>query len=85
MVKNTLGELGLDAKPTLLVLNKVDLLLKSDGMAHGYNATANLKPDMTGAITVSAAKRIGLDALLRGVDQALAEVVRVTVPAEAAF
>ena len=85
VVKNTLGELGLDAKPTLLVLNKVDLLLKSDGMAPGYNATANLKPDMAGAITVSAAKRIGLDALLRGVDQALAEVVRVTVPAEAAF
>jgi GTP-binding protein HflX len=84
VVKNTLGELGLDAKPTLLVLNKVDLLLKSDGMAPGYNATANLKPDMAGAITVSAAKRIGLDALLRGVDQALAEVVRVTVPAEAA-
>jgi GTP-binding protein HflX len=85
VVKNTLGELGLDAKPTLLVLNKVDLLLKSDGMAPGYNAAANLKPDMDGAITVSAAKRIGLDALLRGVDQALAEVVRVTVPAEAAF
>ena len=84
VVKNTLGELGLDAKPTLLVLNKVDLLLKSDGMAPGYNATANLNPDMAGAITVSAAKRIGLDALLRGVDQALAEVVRVTVPAEAA-
>ena len=85
VVKNTLGELGLDAKPMFLVLNKVDLLLKSDGMAPGYNATANLMPDMAGAITVSAAKRIGLDALLRGVDQALAEVVRVTVPAEAAF
>jgi GTP-binding protein HflX len=85
VVKNTLGELGLDAKPMFLVLNKVDLLLKSDGIAPGYNATANLMPDMAGAITVSAAKRIGLDALLRGVDQALAEVVRVTVPAEAAF
>jgi 50S ribosomal subunit-associated GTPase HflX len=78
VVRDTLSEMGLEAKPTLLVLNKVDLLLSGNGSALEDHAVA-------GAITVSAAKRIGLDALLRGVDQALAEVVRVTVPAEAAF
>jgi GTP-binding protein HflX len=78
VVRDTLSEMGLEAKPTLLVLNKVDLLLNDSGSAFDDHAAA-------GAITVSAAKRIGLDALLRGIDQALAEVVRVTVPAEAAF
>ncbi len=85
VVNDTLSELGLDAKPTLLVLNKVDLLLKDNGMAPDDHATDGLRPDMAGTIIVSAAKRIGLDALLRGVDQALAEVVRVTIPAEAAW
>ncbi|MCH7705792.1 MAG: GTPase HflX, partial [Chloroflexi bacterium] len=83
VVNDTLSELGLDAKPTLLVLNKVDLLLKANGMVPGDNATDGLGPDTPGTIIVSAAKRIGLDALLRGVDQALAEVLRVTIPAEA--
>ena len=83
VVNDTLSELGLDAKPTLLVLNKVDLLLKANGMVPGDNATDGPGPDTPGTIIVSAAKRIGLDALLRGVDQALAEVLRVTIPAEA--
>lgn len=85
VVNDTLGELGLDAKPTLLVLNKVDLLLKANGMPPSDQATDSLKPEVAGAIIISAAKRIGLDALLRGIDQALAEVVRVTMPADAAF
>ena len=90
VVKSTLGELGLDAKPTLLVLNKVDLLLKANGLSpdgHGLDGLSpddyGLGPDMGGSIIVSAAKRIGLNDLLRGVDQALADVVRATIPAEA--
>ncbi len=85
VVNDTLSELGLDAKPTLLILNKVDLMPKANGMAPGEHTIDSLWPDMAGTITVSAAKRIGLDALLRGVDQALAEVVRDTIPAEAAW
>jgi two-component system OmpR family response regulator len=47
-------------------------------MAPGYNATANLKPDMAGAITVSATKRIGLEHLLARVTALLRRVEALT-------
>jgi GTPase len=61
-VESILRDLGLDAKPRLLVFNKADRLPahQADGLAHQANGVA-----------ISAARREGFDALLRRCDRIL--------------
>jgi GTP-binding protein HflX len=83
VVNSTLADLGLQNKPALLVLNKVDLLMGKDGIggvqkleeaaAAAVEASGGLE-----AVRVSAATRYGVDALLRRIDQRLARVAVVT-------
>ncbi len=85
-VDETLDELGLAEKPRVTALNKVDLLVKSDGTAVAgidelaeYDLSlAEHRPD---AVLISAERGWGLDGLLHCIGEALglaAEAVRRT-------
>ena len=75
-VEKTLTELGVAAKPTLLVLNKCDQLAGEDGAlptsyeeARSALASAGVPPP--NVVLVSATKRWGLDVLLRRISTGL--------------
>ncbi|MBI2171390.1 MAG: GTPase HflX [Chloroflexi bacterium] len=83
VVNSTLADLGLSEKPALLVLNKVDLLMGKDGIGgvQKLEEAAGAAVEASGglvAVRVSAATRYGVDALLRRIDQRLAQVAVVT-------
>jgi GTP-binding protein HflX len=68
-VEETLAELGLGERPLLTVLNKVDRLDRDEEQA----VTSAMPVWAHGGIPVSAAKKWGLDELLREIEAALAE------------
>jgi GTPase len=81
-VNRVLEELGADGKPTIVALNKIDLLQED-----GAPAIEELRADLTlpeDVVAVSAARRRGLDDLLAAVEKQLEheqEFVRVTLEA----
>ncbi|MBE7517624.1 MAG: GTPase HflX [Thermoflexaceae bacterium] len=75
-VEETLAGLGVAERPTLLALNKVDLLPGADGGAVTSYEEAKAALPLTGGsrrgvVPVSAAKRWGLDELLKRIGQGL--------------
>lgn len=74
-VEDVLGELGVQEKPQIHVMNKIDLLPESK--RHALADTGNV-------VHVSAVKGIGLDALLVAIDDAIKEdavqLVKLRVP-----
>ena len=71
VVEETLGELELEDKPRVLVLNKVDRMMDwdsplPDGRAGGLTA------EPVPSVLISAEKRWGIDRLLRAVEEGLA-------------
>ncbi len=75
-VEETLAGLGVAERPTLLALNKVDLLPGADGSAVTSYEEAKAALPLTGGsrrgvVPVSAAKRWGLDELLKRIGQGL--------------
>ncbi len=75
-VDATLAGLGVAGKPTLIALNKVDLLTRETGeRAATYEeakaALASAGPRPPGVVPVSAEKRWGLDLLLRRISEGL--------------
>jgi GTP-binding protein HflX len=65
-VEDVLGDLGAADKPTVVALNKVDLL----GPASRRRAVAALSERYPNAVPISAASRSGLDELLNAIDVA---------------
>ena len=63
-VEEVLGELGVQDKPQIQVMNKIDLLAESK--RHALLNTAKV-------VHVSAARAIGLDALLAAIDEAITD------------
>jgi GTP-binding protein HflX len=68
-VEETLAELGLAERPLLTVLNKVDRLDRDEEQA----VTSAMPVWAHGGIPVSAAKKWGLDELLKAIEMTLAE------------
>lgn len=80
-VEQVLRELGVDRTPTVLVLNKVDLLYPDAG--EGALRLAEREYGGPGVVPIAAARGWGLDRLLAAVQQALVagwQRVRVTIP-----
>ena len=74
--RQVLEELGAASKPTLTALNKIDLL-DDDAIPADLVADLELTPDY---VPVSAERRIGLDVLLKRIEEMLEhELVHVTV------
>jgi GTP-binding protein HflX len=72
IVDRVLEEIGADAMPRIIVLNKADLLENPPRMPHGFET-----------VTISAFKREGLDRLLSAIRShfsRMREEVRVTIP-----
>jgi GTP-binding protein HflX len=69
-VEETLGELGLGERPLLTVLNKVDRLDRDEEQA----VTSAMPVWAHGGIPVSAAKKWGLDELLKAIEMTLTDV-----------
>ena len=88
-VEKTLADLGVQAKPTLLVLNKADQLRDEDGRsAADYEAAKSTLAAAAGipppnVVLVSALKRWGLDLLLGRVGGGLDGDLKGAVPAGA--
>ncbi len=88
-VEKTLADLGVQAKPTLLVLNKADQLRDEDGRpAADYEAAKSTLAAAAGipppnVVLVSALKRWGLDLLLARVGGGLDGDLKGAVPAGA--
>jgi GTP-binding protein HflX len=84
-VAETLKDLGLDAKPVVTVLNKIDRLVTATGASRGDDAAAldairQVAGPYPDAVALSAAQGIGLEDLLQRVEAALgAEQVDITV------
>jgi GTP-binding protein HflX len=72
VVDNVLRELGLAAKPRILVLNKIDLLAPPYG-EHPDAALQDLVEAQRHVVSVSALRGLGMDRLLAEIDQALSE------------
>jgi GTPase len=62
-VHQVLAELGLETKPALTVVNKVDRVAEADGLVRQLTSE--------GGIPVSARSGLGMERLLRGIDEAL--------------
>lgn len=73
-VERILEDLGLDIKPIVLTLNKIDLLLGEEASSSGFLYNMRSQKDDTDIVMLSAAKRIGLDELMDCIDERLAEV-----------
>ncbi len=88
-MEKTLADLGVQAKPTLLVLNKADQLRDEDGRpAADYEAAKSTLAAAAGipppnVVLVSALKRWGLDLLLARVGGGLDGDLKGAVPAGA--
>jgi GTPase len=78
-VERTLKELGLSEKPTVVAFNKVDLIAEGDGQrpAKIEELQGSLASEHPEAVLISAARKWGLDDLLRRVEEALASAVTV--------
>jgi GTP-binding protein HflX len=80
-VERTLADLGLAEKPTVVAFNKVDLL--SGGGGHRPRAIEEVQSSLAAehpeAVLISAARRWGLEDLLRRVEGALRETSAVGV------
>ena len=84
VVEGILKDLGLQEKPVVPVLNKVDLLPHDPDGLQEHNTPDGLSEGVSGGIRVSAIRRLRLDGLLRHIDGTLAELLEVTVPSEVA-
>lgn len=73
-VERILEDLGLDIKPIVLTLNKIDLLLGEEASSSGFLYDMRSQKDDTDIVMLSAAKRIGLNELMDCIDERLAEV-----------
>jgi GTP-binding protein HflX len=78
VVRSILDELGLAGKPTLLVLNKADLVETDEGGRFGSKP-----PDWTdsqaGAVLTSGLKGFGLDILMKAMDDVLSGASSTTI------
>ena len=72
IVETTLRQLGLEGKPRILVMNKVDLLVSENGQL-GVDDPHPLQDTSHRVVLISAAHRWGLDILLKEVEAALIE------------
>ncbi|MBI2936446.1 MAG: GTPase HflX [Chloroflexi bacterium] len=68
VVEQTLEEMGLEAKPRLLVLNKVDLILSEEAASREDLVLEGFQGPGTSSVLVSAAKGWGLLRLLQEVE-----------------
>jgi GTP-binding protein HflX len=73
VVDGVLRELGLDGKPRILVLNKVDLLDNGSGASFD-RVSDEIELSRPGAVAISALRRLGLERLLAEIDRMLSEV-----------
>jgi len=79
VVEDILQNLNLHGKPTVLVLNKVDLLPAGSDGAIAPETHARLSTGFHDGVRISAVSRFGLDKLLHRIDAALVEVLQPTV------
>ena len=84
VVEGILKDLGLQEKPVVTVLNKVDLLPRDPDSLQEHHTPDGLSEGVSGGIRVSAIRHLGMDGLLRHIDGTLAELLEVTVPSEVA-
>ena len=75
VVDEVLGELGLAAKPRILVLNKADMLEAGDGGSQA-GRFQDLAAERPKAVVTSALRGTGLDRLLQEMDDLLSQVAR---------
>lgn len=73
-VEQILEDLGLNIKPIVLTLNKIDLLLGEDAQNTESLRDKRSQKGDTEVVMLSAVKRIGLDELMDCIDEKLAEV-----------
>jgi len=71
VVETTLRELGLEDKPRLLVLNKMDLLPQGSDGSDGSGAPASLGRQDQNKVFISAAKGWNMDTLLQEIEDQL--------------
>ena len=71
VVETTLRELGLEDKPRLLVLNKMDLLPQASDESDGSGAPASLGRQDQNKVFISAAKGWNMDSLLQEIEAQL--------------
>ncbi len=77
VVRDILGELGLQDKPAITVLNKADKLLEPGTAVDGEDPLSNMSPAALGlepvpdTVLISAENGWGLQALMQAVDEAL--------------
>ena len=71
VVETTLKELGLEDKPRLLVLNKMDLLPEGSDGSGGSGAPASLGRQDQNKVFISAAKGWNMDTLLQEIEDQL--------------
>jgi GTP-binding protein HflX len=71
-VEDMLAELGLDEKPRLTLLNKIDLVGSGDGLVVDHlEERFPVRTDVQGMIPISASKAIGLERLLQDISDNL--------------
>ena len=70
-VEDILAELGLDEKPRLTLLNKIDLLDGGDVLMEHLDQRFPISRDAQGMIPISASKGIGLERLLQEISDSL--------------
>ena len=71
-VEDILAELGLDEKPRLTLLNKIDLVDSGDGLVVDHlEERFPVRTDVQGMIPISASKAIGLERLLQDISDNL--------------
>jgi GTP-binding protein HflX len=71
-VEDILSELGLDEKPRLTLLNKIDLVDGGDGLVVNHlEERFPVRADVQGMIPISASKAIGLERLLQDISDNL--------------
>jgi GTP-binding protein HflX len=70
-VEDILAELGLDEKPRLTLLNKIDLLDGGDVLMEHLDQRFPISADAQGMIAISASKGIGLERLLQEISDSL--------------
>jgi GTP-binding protein HflX len=71
-VEDMLAELGLDEKPRLTLLNKIDLVDSGDGLVVDHlEERFPVRTDVQGMIPISASKAIGLERLLQDISDNL--------------
>ena len=82
IVEQALLDLGLETKPVVLTLNKIDLLTTAEA-SHPKGVNPLASHGIADGILISAAKRIDLDGLLRRIDAMLEHTLPRPAPAYA--